>query len=719
MAEEWDRMIQPVLVKREPVDADAAGQLTSTGPVVRSAVQSLELVATASTTTVSGDVPDDGYEDCGSEEEEEAERRQEQRIKVPAIPFLVLGPDLRLRPVPQQHDDDGDDPDDDGSEPSPSEKILLSFFKCAGFPHDCAFYSDDCEAFVQHLGSHHPDQQSLLCFYCRLSCSGGQDLVQHMLLHHVATRFQCNLCLYRTPVDTHILTHHMDCHLDNYEATTGGPDAGASGPGAGSSLHLIKRESFMGEKVSPAKESATAAAAADGHKLQSCKVLVCHMPAAGPLHPLDTYFFDQMKKERIKCREPSDRNKYQCVYCPVMDTNQGLIAAHCAVVHPHFPLLMYMPVQEETPVSVKQEVKQQADESAMTGTLPLEHEATDKHVTPLVQTPVHQQQRKTTIEFVREPTAVTAATSGTLAIGPGPSFASNHCDPFPTAPPSPGSSVGSVPDHAFDCDVQDYAGSSIGNGYITDEEFRRVQTDLEMSDEDEGACNKRKKKRRHHHRFREEDDDEDEDMDTEVDAVRLQLQQRQSESLQERTAMHSESIVPVVKAGGGKISSGTDRKCLLCNRVVLESKVMGHLRREHGNDYALKCKDCDFRNSRKDIVQHIRQEHNGRGTVVKIIVTPDETEPTIIESVSVLMANVRTKEGDVVRKSIAPTTAVIALGRKRRKSGSVSSKNDREKGHLMRKMNEMTYLGPGRNERTAKSAASSSSVPPSATSPHP
>lgn len=272
-------------------------------------------------------------------------------------------------------------------------------------------------------------------------------------------------------------------------------------------------------------------------------------------------------------------------------------------------------------------------------------------------------------------------------------------------------------------------GGGIGSGYITDDDFKRVQTDLEMSDDDEGAgvTSTKKRKKRRRHRFREEDDD-DSDMDTELDSVRKQLKQRHSESVQERTANHTESIVRLVKASAsGKISSGTDRKCLLCNQVILESKVMGHLSREHGNDYSLKCKDCDFRSSKKQIVQHIRQEHNGRGTVVKIIVAGDDTEPTVIESVNVLMANVRTKDGDVVRKSIAPTmgltssssaTEPFAIARKRRKSVSASTKNDREKGHLMRKMNEMTFLGPGRNERTAKStAAAPTTVPPRDPSP--
>lgn len=295
-------------------------------------------------TLVVADEPAPDHDPDMDQESDEGRRDEEQGGRV-LVPFLILGQDRRFHTA--EYVDDGETKDGDvGLEPSPAEKILVAFFKCAGFPHKCAFYSHTCDPFAQHLESeNHRDQQSFPCFYCGLECPTGPDLVQHMLLLHAGTRFQCNLCLYRTASDLHILSYHMDCHFDNWEASCNQSSSSSL------SVHRIKRESFMGRRVSAEQnKQANASASANSgrdRKLQPCKVLVCRMPAAGPLHPLDTHFFDTMKKERVNRKQPADRNKVQCVYCPVMDANPGTIAAHCAHKHPHYPLLMYMPVDAE------------------------------------------------------------------------------------------------------------------------------------------------------------------------------------------------------------------------------------------------------------------------------------------------------------------------------------------------------------------------------------
>lgn len=701
---------QPVLVKREPgqdllvqqrqvvhsgvPDHDPTDPYSSEGVQIH--VDNVSIIDEHDTEPQSEDAHAGAcWPETDSSDEDESFRRES--LHAMPIPYVVVR----------------EEREKDSNTLTKSDLILSSFFKCNGFPQECAFFSDDGDMFLDHVTHVHCNKDSttpvmLLCFYCDHRAQlTPSDLLSHLVTKHSRCRFQCNLCLFRTPHDIHLVNHFITCHFDEYEA----------GTQQSSSQSPVKSEFFHPERRNHQQDQAQVRG--------RCKVLVCDMVSHGPVFPLDNHYFDKYKADRVNNRCKEDENKYQCAFCPVMDQELWRIHEHAAHVHPHYPLLMFMPkIMEQKDKSEKLSFKQETPAAAPCSTTTTTAAIEQEQVSPQADDRKNKKQialpnpsrRRTTIEAIPElGCSSSPANATTMAV----EYTNSQEERIlqNSSPDSPGQEDNFPEDHGNDYD------DPMERGYITEDERKQIQTDLEMSDDEDGedaAGPKVKRKKRKRQTFREEDDSEEDEDEEAVrkKTLRHQLKQKASESIRDRREQHTESIQRVTS--NNRPGSGPELKCLLCDSRFLPVKTKFHLMSVHSTEKSLKCGDCDFIDTKAGISKHIREKHAGKGTVVKFIVNGDESEGTVIEQINVLMTNVRQANGDVRRQSIAPvieplirrnrisngntdpgtSSMAVALSSGRKKQ--ISSRNDREKGHMMRKMKEMQYLGPGRNERTTK-----------------
>lgn len=102
---------------------------------------------------------------------------------------------------------------------------LDKFYKCMG--NSCAFSTNDCNEFYEHLGSHERYVDELhrnnttpcndvygwcACAYCDVILTTITNLMNHLNSKHKTSIYQCGYCFYRSFSVTHIYHHSMFYH---------------------------------------------------------------------------------------------------------------------------------------------------------------------------------------------------------------------------------------------------------------------------------------------------------------------------------------------------------------------------------------------------------------------------------------------------------------------------------------------------------------------------
>lgn len=553
------------------------------------------------------------------------------------------------------------------------DKLLSKFFRCFHFPTVCNFSSNDVDQFRDHLLEKHAFDKKLKCHYCGVRDSKiFQDsslLIDHILSNHTHRRYQCNLCLYRGSYLLQVHLHFIDCHTDNYELLYGQSSLTSSYPELPSS---IQRTNPLGIK-----------------KLALPRVLLCPLVCSPFPVMKESLIFSTRRAERIN--RFTDTNEYrdffQCVYCKVIHKHKDLVLLHLAKTHADLPLLYYpsgtseLP-KKETPAAVikPEHIEFHPDHWNVFDPQNSRPREDQRETIPEFGRPL----RRTTIEVVDE-------------------TAARVKQPQPT--------------NSWTEDEDDM--------YFTDDRHDNpIEDDLRLSDEETepnqvvkpGTPSKKRiatpgltPRRTPKKRRRSTDFGDDNEPDTEEPDILSHLR-KQGVQVEKERLVQPIQVVPTSKANPGI----KHKKCLFreCNQIVLESKIELHMDSQHGTSHTMKCEDCEFINSKLAVKLHIKEEHNGRGKVVCLMVPVDDEIPLVVEIVNL------GESSGTVRRGVLPTDPLPLNSTKKSLTTTTSrpktpnpfrkKKNEEPpKGHLLEKVKQSTFQGPLKNDRTDRARRAS------------
>uniref|UniRef100_A0A1I8P194 C2H2-type domain-containing protein n=1 Tax=Stomoxys calcitrans TaxID=35570 RepID=A0A1I8P194_STOCA len=226
----------------------------------------------------------------------------------------------------------------------PENVRYLGLYKC--MVEDCYYSSDAPNEMLHHLESHGKEivaNEYLQCAYCMVteaSINSPQQLIDHVKQHHQHMIYQCSACAYRSCEASNVIIHQKECHSTAVESSIAGKVFKCPG------TERPSKAGYLKEKIS--------------QNVQKMPCPYCSIKSFYHTYLLEQHVLADHKPHVMPSKASK---KYSCIYCTLMDSDQGVIRKHVALKHPE-----EMPYfcSHNNPVAVNQDLHQNLQSLALT-----------------------------------------------------------------------------------------------------------------------------------------------------------------------------------------------------------------------------------------------------------------------------------------------------------------------------------------------------------------